>query len=300
VYEDVASKFWEHFIYIAHAMQHRGDDNIGLWDEQDGFFYDVLKLPDGSHFPLKIRSTVGLIPLFAVGTIEPELLDRLPGFKRRFNWFLENRPDLTSNVACMSTPGRGERRLLSIADEKQLRSILKYMLDEREFLSPYGIRSLSQYHQQHPYRLSLPDGIRTVAYDPAESTTGMFGGNSNWRGPIWFPMNVLLIESLQRFHYYFGDSFTVEFPTGSGQEMNLSDVASELSRRLTRIFLRDYKDERPAVAGQEQFRTDPHWKDLVLFYEYFHGDTGLGLGANHQTGWTGLVTKLLQQSGVAP
>jgi len=299
VYEDVASKFWEHFIYIAHAMQHRGDDNIGLWDEQDGFFYDVLKLPDGSHFPLKIRSTVGLIPLFAVGTIEPELLDRLPGFKRRFNWFLENRPDLTSNVACMSTPGRGERRLLSIADEKQLRSILKYMLDEREFLSPYGIRSLSQYHQQHPYELSLPDGIRTVAYDPAESTTGMFGGNSNWRGPIWFPMNVLLIESLQRFHYYFGDSFTVEFPTGSGQQMNLSDVAIELSRRLTRIFLQDYKGERPAVAGQEQFRSDPHWKDLVLFYEYFHGDTGLGLGANHQTGWTGLVTKLLQQSGVA-
>ncbi len=299
VYEDVASKFWEHFIYIAHAMQHRGDDHIGLWDEQDGFFYDVLKLPNGAHFPLKIRSTVGLIPLFAVETLEPELLNRLPGFKRRLNWFLENRPDLTSNVACMSTPGRGERRLLSIAGEKELRSILKYMLDEREFLSPYGIRSLSQYHRRHPYELPLPDGTRTVAYDPAESTTGMFGGNSNWRGPIWFPMNILLIESLQRFHHYFGDSFTVEFPTGSGQQMNLSDVASELSRRLTRIFLQDYKGERPALAGQEQFRTDPHWKDLVLFYEYFHGDTGLGLGASHQTGWTGLVTKLLQQSGVS-
>ncbi|HEX9145231.1 MAG TPA: glucosidase, partial [Candidatus Binatia bacterium] len=215
-YEDVASKFWEHFIHIAHAMSHRGQNGTGLWDEEDGFFYDVLRLPDGNHFPMKIRSMGGLIPLFAVETLEPELLERLPGFKRRLEWFIDNRPDLTGNVACMRTPGMGERRLLSIATQDQLRQILKYMLDEREFLSPYGIRALSQYHREHPYHLSVDGMDHRVDYEPAESSTGLFGGNSNWRGPIWFPVNFLLIESFQKFHYYLGDSFKVECPTGSG------------------------------------------------------------------------------------
>ncbi|HEX2712717.1 MAG TPA: hypothetical protein VHM88_10905, partial [Candidatus Acidoferrales bacterium] len=209
-YEDVASKFWEHFVYIAYAMGHRGHEGMGLWHEEDGFFYDVLRLPDGTHYPMKIRSLVGLIPLFAVETLEPELLERLPGFKQRLEWFVDNRPDLTANVACMRTQGRGERRLLSIATADQLRRILKFMLDEREFLSPYGIRALSQFHRDHPYILSVNGTEHRVDYAPAESTTGLFGGNSNWRGPIWFPVNFLLVESLQKFHHYLGDDFTVE------------------------------------------------------------------------------------------
>ncbi|HET9409295.1 MAG TPA: glucosidase [Candidatus Sulfotelmatobacter sp.] len=298
-YEDVASKFWEHFIYIAHAVGHRGHDGMGLWHEEDGFFYDVLKLPDGAHFPMKIRSMVGLIPLFAVETLEPELLERLPGFKRRFQWFIDNRPDLTENVACMRTAGRGERRLLSIANPEQLRRMLAYMLDENEFLSPYGIRALSRFHLQNPYTLHVNGMEYRVGYEPGESSTGLFGGNSNWRGPIWFPVNFLLIESLQKFHHYLGDSFTVEFPTGSGKMMTLWDVAAELSRRLTSLFTRDTDGVRPALGNVPNFHTDPHWQDLVLFHEYFHGDSGAGIGASHQTGWTGLVTKLLQQSGEA-
>jgi hypothetical protein len=296
-YEDVASKFWEHFIYIAHAMSHRGDDGMGLWNEEDGFFYDVLKLPDGSQFPMKIRSMVGLIPLFAVETLEPETLDLLPDFKRRLEWFIENRPDLTKNLACMSSEGMGERRLLSIAGQEQLRSILKFMLDEREFLSPYGIRALSQFHRDNPYKLAVEGTEHRVDYEPGESTTGLFGGNSNWRGPIWFPVNYLLVESLQKFHYYLGADFKVEFPTGSGTMMNLWEVAGELSRRMTSIFLQDEKGRRPVCGNLEKFQTDPHWRDLVLFHEYFHGDTGAGVGASHQTGWTGVVTKLMQQSG---
>jgi len=296
-YEDVASKFWEHFIYIAHAMSHRGDERMGLWNETDGFFYDVLRLPDGSQFPMKIRSMVGLIPLFAVETLEPEVLDKLPDFKRRLEWFIENRPDLTNSVACMSTEGAGERRLLSIADQDQLRCILKYMLDEREFLSPYGIRALSQFHRDHPYTLNVNGTEHRVDYEPGECSTGLFGGNSNWRGPIWFPVNFLLVESLQKFHYYLGEDFKVEFPTGSGKMMTLWDVAGELSRRMTSIFVRDEKGRRPVFGNLEQFQIDPHWRDLVLFYEYFHGDSGAGIGASHQTGWTGVVTKLMQQSG---
>jgi hypothetical protein len=296
-YEDVASKFWEHFLYIANAMSHRGHNSMGLWHEEDGFFYDVLRLPDGQHFPMKIRSIVGLIPLFAVETLEPELLDRLPDFKRRLEWFVENRSDLIENAACMMTPGHGKRRLLSIATADQLRSILKYMLDESEFLSRYGIRAVSRFHRDHPYVLSVNDMEHRVDYEPGESTTGLFGGNSNWRGPIWFPVNFLLIEALQKFHHYFGDSFEVEFPTGSGQKMNLWQVAAELSRRLNDIFLRDMNGRRAAFGDVEKFQTDPHWRDLLLFYEYFHGDSGSGIGASHQTGWTGLVTKLLQQSG---
>jgi hypothetical protein len=298
-YEDVASKFWEHFIYIAHAMNHRGSDSMSLWNVEDGFFYDVLRLPDGNHMPMKIRSMVGLIPLFAVETLEPELLDRLPDFHRRLEWFIDNRPDLTHNLACMTTPGRGKRRLLSIANPDQLRSILKYMLDEAEFLSPYGIRAVSRFHREHPYVLSVNGMDHRVDYEPGEAANVLFGGNSNWRGPIWFPVNFLLIESLQKFHHYLGESFTVEFPTGSGNVMNLWQVAGELSRRLNDIFLRDQQGRRPVFKNVEKFQTDPHWRDLILFYEYFHGDSGTGVGASHQTGWTGLVTKLLQQSGEA-
>src|SRR5881296_4098388 len=296
-YEDVASKFWEHFVYIAHAMSHRGHDGMGLWNEEDGFFYDVLKLPDGNHFPMKIRSMVGLIPLFAAETLEPEVLDRLPDFKRRLEWFIDNRPDLTENLACMRTEGMAERRLLSIANQDQLRSLLKYMLDEREFLSPYGIRALSQFHRNNPYTLRVNGNEHRVDYEPGESSTGLFGGNSNWRGPIWFPTNYLLVESLQKFHHYLGDEFKVEFPTGSGKMMNLWEVAGELSRRMTSIFLQDERGRRPVFGNLEKFQTDPHWRDLVLFHEYFHGDSGAGIGASHQTGWTGVVTKLMQQSG---
>jgi hypothetical protein len=296
-YEDVASKFWEHFIYIAYAMNHRGPDGMGLWDESDGFFYDVLKFPDGGHFPVKVRSMVGLIPLFAVETLEPGLMHHLPGFKRRMDWFIDNRPDLTANVASMRTSGMAERRLLSIVDAGQLQRILQVMLDEQEFLSPHGIRALSLYHRDHPFTISFDGKEHRVDYEPAESTTGLFGGNSNWRGPVWFPMNYLLIESLQKFHHYFGDDLKVEFPTGSGKMLTLAEVAVELSRRLTGIFLRNGEGQRPVYEGSPKFHTDPHWRDLILFYEYFHGDTGQGLGASHQTGWTALVTKLLQQSG---
>jgi hypothetical protein len=296
-YEDVASKFWEHFIYIADAMNHRGSDGIGLWDEMDGFFYDVLRFPDGRKYPMRIRSMVGLIPLFAVETLESELLDRLPGFKRRLEWFIDNRRDLIGNVACMRTRGKGERRLLSIVGRDQLRRVLEIMLDENEFLSPYGIRALSRYHKDHPYTLSLNGNEYRVDYEPAESSTLLFGGNSNWRGPVWFPMNFLLIESLQKFHHYLGDDFKVEFPARSGHLLTLWDVAAELSCRLSQIFLRDEKTERPLYRGMKKFQTDPHWNDLILFHEYFHGDSGRGVGASHQTGWTGLVTKMLQQSG---
>jgi hypothetical protein len=278
-------------------MNHRGRNRMGLWNEEDGFFYDVLKLPDGSQFPMKVRSLVGLIPLFAVETLEPELLDRLPDFKRRLEWFIDNRPDLTEHLACMRTQGAGERRLLSIADGDQLRSILKYMLDECEFLSPYGIRSLSQFHQERPYALHVNGTEHRVDYEPGESSSGLFGGNSNWRGPVWFPVNFLLVESLQKFHHYLGNDFKVEFPTASGNMKTLWDVAGELSRRVTSIFLRDEKGRRPVFGNIDKFQTDPHWRNLMLFHEYFHGDSGSGVGASHQTGWTGVVTKLMQQSG---
>ena len=296
-YEDVASKFWEHFLYIAHAINHLGHDGASMWDEREGFFYDVLHLPGGNYLPLRVRSMVGLIPLFAVETLEPSMIDQLPGFRRRLEWFLENRKDLTANVACMHTPGEGARRLLSIVGAEQLRSILKFMLDPNEFLSPYGIRSLSRVHKNHPYVLPVNGHEYSVRYEPAESSTGLFGGNSNWRGPIWFPVNYLLIESLQKFHHYLGDGFQVECPTGSGQMMTLAAVASELSRRMTRIFLRNGEGRRPVHGANGVYKSDPHWNDLVLFYEYFHGDDGSGVGASHQTGWTGLVAKLLQQNG---
>jgi hypothetical protein len=296
-YEDVASKFWEHFLHIAKAINHLGNDGVGMWDQADGFFYDVLHVDGDRHIPLRIRSMVGLIPLYAVETLEADLIDKLPGFKRRLEWFIENRKDLTANVACMNTEGMGDRRLLSIVNGEQLRQVLKYMLDEREFLSPYGIRALSGIHREQPYVLPVNGNNYSVAYEPAESSTGLFGGNSNWRGPIWFPVNYLLIESLQKFHHYLGDDFKVECPTGSGIYMTLWEVAAELSRRLTRIFLAEENGSRPVHGAAAAYRDDPNWKDLILFYEYFHGDDGSGVGASHQTGWTGLVGKLLQQSG---
>jgi hypothetical protein len=296
-YEDVASKFWEHFLYIANAINHLGSDGTGMWNEEDGFFYDVLHMPDDGHVPLKVRSMVGLIPLFAVETLEPRICNQLDGFKRRLEWFIENRRDLTHNVACMKTPGEGERRLLSIVDSEQLRRILQVMLDENEFLSPYGVRAVSRIHRDHPYILRANGAEYRVDYEPGESSTGLFGGNSNWRGPIWFPVNFLLIESLQKFHHYLGDEFKVECPTGSGQMMTLWEVAAELSRRMTRIFMKGSDGRRPVHGTNRLYQDDPNWQDLVLFYEYFHGDNGSGVGASHQTGWTGVVAKLLQQSG---
>ncbi len=296
-YEDVASKFWEHFTQIAHAMNNRGDDGISLWDDEDGFFYDVLHSPNEGEFPMRTRSMVGLIPLYAVDTLEPELLKRLPNFKRRLDWFIANRQGYTQNQACMFTPGMGERRLMSIVDGDKLRRVLRYMLDEKEFLSPYGIRAVSKYHEDHPYVLKLGSMEHRLDYDPGESSTNLFGGNSNWRGPIWFPVNFLIVESLQKFHHYLGEEYKVECPTGSGNFLTLWQVAQEISRRLAGTFLRD-RDGRRAVHGaSDKFQHDPHWKDLVLFYEYFHADNGRGVGASHQTGWTGVVAKLLQQSG---
>ncbi|MGH9203988.1 MAG: MGH1-like glycoside hydrolase domain-containing protein, partial [Vicinamibacterales bacterium] len=290
-YEDVASKFFEHFMYIAYAMNH-----LGLWDEDDGFFYDVLKLPNGAVQPLKVRSMVGLIPLFAVGTVSEEDLNNLPRFRSRLMWFVRNRPDLSDTVTRMNQLGPSNRRILSIMNAERLRRVLRLMLDETEFLSPYGIRALSHYHLNHPYRLVVDGTEHVVAYDPGESTTAVFGGNSNWRGPIWFPLNFLIIEALQKYHFYYGDEFQVEFPTGSGNMMSLWQVARELSKRLESIFLRDPSGRRPVYGDCERFQDDPHWRDHILFYEYFHGDTGLGLGASHQTGWTALVAKLLMQT----
>ncbi|MBD2462699.1 glucosidase [Oscillatoria sp. FACHB-1407] len=297
VYEDIATKFFEHFLYIADAMNKIGESETALWDDDDGFYYDVLHLPNGQQVRLKVRSMVGLIPLFAVETLEPETLERLPGFKKRVEWFIQNRPDLRGNVACMEKEGVGARRLLAIAYREKLRRILEKMLDENEFLSDYGIRSVSKYHADHPYRFHAQDMEYRVDYEPAESSTGLFGGNSNWRGPIWMPVNYLLIESLQKFHYYLGDDFKVECPTGSGNWMNLWEVASDLSKRLIRIFMKDESGHRPVYGGTTEFQQDPHWHDLILFYEYFHGDNGAGIGASHQTGWTGLVAKLIQQWG---
>jgi hypothetical protein len=295
VYENIASKFFEHFLYIANAMNTLGGS--GLWDEHDGFYYDRLRF-EGHSESVKVRSMVGLIPLFAVDTLEPDLLDRLPGFRRRMEWFMHNRPDLRGNIASMMIEGVHNRRLLAICHGMKLIRVLQRMLDETEFLSPYGLRSLSRFHKDNPVVMHLDGQELRVGYDPAESTTGLFGGNSNWRGPVWFPVNYLMIESLQKFNHYYGDLLQVEFPNGSGNWMNLGAVAAELSRRLARLFLRDESGRRPVFGGSEKMQNDPHWRDHILFYEYFHGDNGAGLGASHQTGWTSLVAKLIQQSGV--
>ncbi len=296
-YEDVASKFFEHFVYIAGAMNDFGSEGVSLWDEEDGFYYDVLHLPNGEEHFLKIRSMVGLIPLFAVETLEPEIVDRLPGFKRRMQWFIDNHPDVPEHIEMTQRSARGVRRLLSLVSRKQLKRVLSRMLDETEFLSPYGIRALSRYHQDHPYEVFVNGSVSRVDYEPAESTTGVFGGNSNWRGPIWMPVNYLLIESLQKFHHYYGEDFQVPCPARSHNTADLWQVASEISRRLGHIFIRGKDGRRPVAGVLEHFQSDPHWRDLILFHEYFHGDNGAGIGANHQTGWSGLVAKLLEQSG---
>jgi hypothetical protein len=296
VYEDIATKFFEHFLHIAEAMSHVGgeeDGGIGLWDDQDKFFYDVLHLPDGSTQPLKVRSMVGLIPLFAVETLEPDLLEKLPDFKRRLEWFLANRPKLAALVSHWNEEGRGHRRLLSLLRGHRMKRLLTRMLDETEFLSPYGVRALSRVHEHSPY-VYRHDGMDlSVRYQPAESDSGLFGGNSNWRGPIWFPVNFLIIESLQKFHHYYGDDFRIECPTGSGNLVTLNEAANEIATRLTQLFLANGDGRRPVHGLNERTQADPNFRDYVLFYEYFHGDTGRGVGAAHQTGWTGLVAKLL-------
>ena len=296
-YESVASKFFEHFVHIAHAMNDRGGEGIELWDKEDGFYYDVLHLPNGDRHYLKVRSLVGLIPLLAVETLEQDIVDRLPGFKRRMQWFIDNHPDVPEHIETVEHKGKGVRRLLSLVNRGQLESVARYLLNESEFLSPYGIRAISKFHNDNPYVFRTNGTEHRVDYEPAESSTGLFGGNSNWRGPVWFPINFLLIEALQKFHHFYGDGFTVELPTGSGRSATLWQAAAEISRRLTKIFLQSSDGTRPVYGGLEKFQQDPHWRDLIYFHEYFHGDNGAGIGASHQTGWTGLVSKLIEQSG---
>jgi len=295
-YGDIASKFFEHFVYIAHAMNDMGSDGLELWDEQDGFYYDVLHRGDGTHIPLQVRSMVGLIPLFAISILDSGLIDRLPSFKRRMEWFINNWEQTGNHIETTQETGQGENLLLAIVNREKLGRILSTMLDESEFLSEYGLRSLSRYHKDQPYTLELGGMTYSVDYEPAESTTGLFGGNSNWRGPIWFPLNYLVIHALQTFYSFYGDSFTIELPTGSGKQVTLKQVSMELSQRLAHIFLRDEQGRRAVHGGVEKFQNDPYWRNLLLFYEYFHGDNGAGIGASHQTGWTGLIAALLQES----
>jgi hypothetical protein len=299
IYEDVASKFFEHFLYIAHAMSDIAGQGIGLWDDEDNFYYSVLNLPTGQNIPIRIRSIVGLIPLFAVEVIEQDLLDAMPHFKQRLRWFLEKRPDLASLVSRWVEPGSESRRLLSVARAFRMKKILARMLDENEFLSPYGVRSVSRYHLQHPYVIDLKGTHYEVDYDPAESTSRIYGGNSNWRGPIWMPVNYLIVESLRRFYDYYGDDFKVECPTGSGKYLTLWEVSEELASRLMRLCLRDEKGNRASTGDDAKQQSDPNFRDYLQFYEYFDGDTGRGLGANHQTGWTGLIADLIAEHGQA-
>jgi hypothetical protein len=295
-YEDVASKFFEHFLYIAEALNNIGGTGTPLWDDEDEFFYDVLHFPNGQFEKLKVRSVVGLVPLLAVETIEPDMLDRLPNFKRRMDWFLGHRPDLAGLVSRWQEPGMGERRLLALARGHRMKRLLKRMLDPEEFLSDYGIRALSRVHLDRPFRINVDGQQYEVRYEPAESSTGLFGGNSNWRGPIWFPINFLLVEALQKFHHYYGDDFLVEYPTGSGQNSTLWQIGAEISRRLESIFLRGSDGRRAVFGDVPLFQNDPHWRDHIHFFEYFHGDNGRGVGASHQTGWTGVIAKLLEQT----
>jgi hypothetical protein len=293
-FEDMAIKFVDHSLWIARAMNQAGPD--GMWDEEDGFYYDVLRLPDGSANRLKVRSMVGLLPLCATSVIEPWQRERAPRVMKIFGERLQRMPELLESIH-PTGPGHlgyGDRGIAALVNPKRLRRILSRMLDENEFFSLYGIRALSRYHAEHPYVLKVENQEYRVNYLPSESDTGMFGGNSNWRGPIWMPVNALLIRALLSFYLYYGDNFKIECPTGSGNQMNLFQVAREIANRLTRIFLRDKSGRRPVYGGSEKFQSDPHWKDYILFYEYFHGDNGVGLGASHQTGWTGLVSKLIE------
>jgi hypothetical protein len=299
VYEEMASKFLQHFFWIASAMDRLGENNDEMWDEEDGFFYDVLRFPDGGATRLKVRSLVGLLPLCATTVISEEVAKRSPQLARRAAQFAERHPELTANIADPRRPGHKGRRLFAICDEKKLRRILARLLDEKEFLGPHGIRSLSRVYAREPYFFEYNGTKSAVAYLPGDSDSGLFGGNSNWRGPVWFPINALILRALVQFYLYFGDEFRIECPTGSGQMKTLYEVAMEISGRLAGTFLRDGDGRRPVHGNEERYRTNPHWRDLVLFYEYFHGDTGAGIGASHQTGWTGLVARLLQISGSA-
>jgi hypothetical protein len=296
-YEDMLVKFVQHFLWIAGSMDRVGDQRDELWDEEDGFFYDVLVLPDGTAERMKVRSLVGLLPLAATTVIPEEVIERFPRIAERVRDFLAKHPELSANIHPISKPGVNGVRLLAILNETKLRRILTRMLDEERFLSPYGIRSLSRWHLEHPYVLSVHGEEYKVQYLPAESNTGLFGGNSNWRGPIWMPVNVLLIRGLLLFYQYYGDDFKVELPTGSGNFVTLFEVARDLSGRLAKIFLADETGRRPVYGSTTKFQNDPHWRDYVLFYEYFHGDNGAGLGASHQTGWTGVVARLIQMFG---
>jgi hypothetical protein len=296
-YEAMASKFLDHFFWIAAAMDRVGEHQDELWDEQDGFFYDLLRLPDGSAKRIKVRSMVGLLPLCATTVITKEMIEKFPGFLEKTGKFLKRHEELLGNINPPHKPGEKGRYMLSVLNEEKLRRILKRMLDEERFLSPYGIRSLSKWHHDHPYVLKVHGEEFRVEYLPAESNSGMFGGNSNWRGPIWLPVNLLIIRGLLQFYQYYGDSFTIECPTGSGQHMTLYQVAEEISMRLTQIFLQNEQGERPVYGETRKFQNDPHWRDHILFYEYFHGDNGAGLGASHQTGWTGIVAKFIQTFG---
>ncbi|MEP7071290.1 MAG: glucosidase, partial [Verrucomicrobiota bacterium] len=297
VYENIATKFFEHFLNIAAAMNNLGGRGIGLWHEEDGFYYDVLHFSDGNPFPLRVRSLVGLMPLLAVETIEPELLAAMPGFAQRLEWYLQHRPDLTGLISRWHEPGAGDRRLIALTRGHRMKCLLRRMLDPAEFLSDFGVRSLSKFHLDHPYSVNFAGATNTVSYEPGESQTGLFGGNSNWRGPVWFPINYLLIESLQKFHHYYGDDFKVESPTGSGRFQSLCEIADDLSKRLISLFLPDGKGQRPCLGASVGAFDAQRDGDRCWFHEYFHGDTGAGLGASHQTGWTALVAKLIQQQG---
>jgi hypothetical protein len=299
-YQDVANKFFEHFLLIAHAMNHIAGEDVRLWDEKDGFYYDVMRRPSGESFPVRVRSMVGLIPLFAAATFEPDTTGRFGAFWRRARWLLENRPELAEYCPMVEIPGQRSRRLLSLVDRGRLPRLLARMLSEAEFLSPYGVRSLSRAHAEAPYELWLDGQVHRVEYEPAESQTGIFGGNSNWRGPVWLPVNYLVIEALQKLHHYYGDSLRVECPTGSGRLMTLWEVAGELSSRLIGLFRRGPDGQRPAHGNRQVLRDDPHFKENISFFEYFHGETGEGLGARTQTGWTALVAKLLEQRRLFP
>ncbi len=296
-YEDVATKFFEHFLYISYALAHMGRNHhdASIWDPRDGFYYDVLHMPDDTIAPLRVRSFVGLVPIFAVDTLEPELLEQLPNFRRRMDWFLNYRAHLVEDIAPLTEPGAGDRLLLALPNREKLIRVLARLADPDEFLAPWGVRSLSKYHEKHPYSFYVDGQAHTVAYEPGVSRSDLFGGNSNWRGPIWFPTNYLMIESLRKYDRYYGDSLTVEYPYGSGNRLRLSQIADDLSQRLASLFLSDARGHRPYAGAAASFEQDPAFKDLLLFYEYFHAETGAGLGASHQTGWTALVAKLLQE-----
>ncbi|PKO10438.1 MAG: glucosidase [Chloroflexi bacterium HGW-Chloroflexi-2] len=296
IYQDLASKFYEHFLGIANAMTNCGGQGHCLWNDIDNFFYDALHLPDGSIMPLKVRSLVGLMPLIAIETLEPEVLETMPDFARRMHWFTEQRPHLSGNMASVEVEGVGKRHIVSILTRERLISELRYLLDPNEFLSEYGIRSVSKYHQENPYQFSYQGEEFSINYQPAESESGLFGGNSNWRGPIWFPINFLIIESLYKFYDYYGDDLMIECPTGSGNYMNLQQVAQDLSDRLIKLFLKNEEGNRPINIDNMEYKDNPDWNNYILFYEYFNGENGSGLGAGHQTGWTGLVGYLLQQT----